>query len=194
MKEVEVEATQDDYGNEARQKNADFFGYRPPCHNGLKNLSFTLHCSFGGGGSRTLRFANVIIRPSHYSLRYGQCYGMSDWNFEASEDGDNWVILHKARKERHLLKPSSEEFHEIAAADDDDFVAIVEDRYRQTWEVSSPLFYKYFRFKSIGVNELRSMYGEATAGETLGEDGRILFSGCLHGVGFELYGDVKDAK
>ena len=30
---------------------------------------------------------------------------MTDWNFEGSKDGEEWVVLHKARNDRHLAKP-----------------------------------------------------------------------------------------
>ena len=180
-----------------RQQISDFFQYRPPCDSGPDNECAMLFCPLKNGLSRCFNFVAVVVKPTHYSLRYGQCYGMSDWNFEASSDGVNWDVLHKARKERYLLKPSDEELFELAEVEDADIISIVENRHRKTWKVNSPLFYKFFRFVSVCRDELRNMYGEATSRkvvETLGEDGRILFSRCLHGVGFELYGDVKYAK
>ena len=27
---------------------------------------------------------------------------MTDWNLEASQDGENWTVLHEARNDRHL--------------------------------------------------------------------------------------------
>jgi hypothetical protein len=54
-----------------------------------------------------------MVKPTHFSIRYGQCFGMSDWNIEASVDAISWDILHEARKDRHLLCPSPEELDRI---------------------------------------------------------------------------------
>ena len=136
-----------------------------------------------------------MVKPTHYSLRYGRCYGMSDWNFEASVDGSSWDILHEARKDRHLLQPSEEEIGQISAeADPADYVSIAEERHRHTWKVSASSFYKYFRFASLTNEQREALYGRGVnAFGSVGPDGRILFSNCLHGVGFELYGNVKSA-
>ena len=196
MKQIEIGSVSHDVGmfGPIEENMSPFFAYRPTCQKDLRNPEnggMLWCCHYNGAPSRTFSFKNVLVKPTHYSLRYGRCEGMSDWNFEASVDGDRWDILHKARKERHLLRPSREELDGLSEVDDADFVSIAEDRHRKTWEVNSPLFYKYFRFLSLRRDELRSMYGEAMAAETLGEDGRIVFSDCLHGVGFELYGEAK---
>ena len=115
---------------------------------------------------------------------------MSDWNFEASEDGASWDILHAARKDRHLLCPSYEEMQNLPTGDDVDYVTIAEERLRHTWKVNSSSYYKYFRFVSLTNEKREALYGNARSSEK-GSDGRRLFSRCLHGVGFELYGDVK---
>lgn len=176
---IEVEPPPDEVSLGIKQSMtrqiSDFFQYRPPCDSGPRNDCGMLFCILKNGSSRYFNFAAVVVKPTHYSLRYGQCYGMSDWNFEASSDGANWDVLHKARKERHLLKPSNEELYELPEVEDADVITIVENRHRKTWEVNTPLFYKYFRFASVYRDELRSMYGEAIEGETLGEDGRPPF-------------------
>jgi len=38
-----------------------------------------LLCDFGN--KREFKFVDVMVKPTHYSLRYGQHTGMSDWNF-----------------------------------------------------------------------------------------------------------------
>ena len=88
-------------------KVADFFQYRPSCEesNGPRALESSccmLWCHLDNGVSRQFNFGDVMVKPSHYSLRYAACHGMSDWNFEASVDGVSWDVLHKARKDRHL--------------------------------------------------------------------------------------------
>ena len=109
-----------------------------------------------------------------------------DWNFEGSNDGVNWMILHAARSDNSLnlmisgrngktlfrseLKRSgiveSEDYTEEERA-----VAMlhfVEKKFRHTWELNPPptAFYQYFRI--IGAD----------------------IEGCLHGEGLEIYGDV----
>lgn len=125
---------------------------------------------------------------------------MSDWDFEASADGANWDVLHSARKDVHILRPSEEEFQQMKARAGTALTNIVEETHRHTWEVTSSKFYRHFRFSrpTQGNNNdyFREAYGMATPRDhhirgTIGDEGRILFSNCLHGVGFELYGEVK---
>ena len=122
----------------------------------------------------------------------------SDWNFEASSDGENWDVLHKARKEQSILHLSDAEQASVADKEESDFISIAEEKHRQTWSVESSSYYKHFRFCSLSNSEFRGLYDidndDMEDSVTLGEDGRVFFSRCLHGVGFELYGDVKDAK
>ena len=173
------------------ESNAYFFGYRPPCSFGICNNSQVLNCTMQDGKSRECSFANIRVRPSHYSLRYGQCHGMSDWNFEASVDGINWDCLHKARKERGILQPSEAERESISRGEKCDEL---EKHHRQVWPVNSSSYYKHFRFTSLTDDEVKALYGDDDEKQlTLGPDGRCLWSPCLHGVGFELYGDVLDA-
>jgi hypothetical protein len=175
---------------------ADFFEYRPSCQSRLENRCGILFCNQDGESSQ-FNLVDVIVKPTHYSLRYGTCFGMSDWNFEASVDGVSWDILHEARKDRHLLKPSPNEIDTLPTNNDVDFVSIAEERHRHTWEVNSSSHYKYFRFVSLSFAQLDAEYGigRGIGGtDSLGPDGRVLFSYCLHGVGFELYGQVKSVK
>ena len=198
IKQIEIGPISHDEGmfGPIEENMSPFFAYRPPCQKDLKNPEIggmLWCCHYNGAPSRAFSFKKVLVKPTHYSLRYGACCGMSDWNFEASVDGDSWTILHKARKERHLLRPSREEINKLAEVDDAELVTIAENCHRKTWEVDTPVFYKFFRFGSVCRDELRRIYGGQRAGETFGEDGRfqITFSECLHGVGFELYGDAK---
>ena len=196
MNKIRVEhANSNDAFRAANGDVSDFFEYRPLCSSFLANLCTMFWCDLQFGGSRYFYFVDVAVKPTHYSLRYGCCCGMSDWNFEASVDGSSWDILHKARKDRHLLQPSSDEFGNLPTDDDADFVAIAEERHRHTWEVSASSYYQYFRFVSLTKKQLTSktLYGNANTFDE-GPTGRALFSECLHGVGFELYGDVKPAK
>ena len=54
---------------------------------------------------------SVQFQPTHYSLRVSECKGMAgDWNFEASNDGKEWEVLHEARDDDNLwLEEGSEE-------------------------------------------------------------------------------------
>jgi hypothetical protein len=173
-----------------------FFEHHPSCSPNFQNNGCAmLWCDLQCGDSRHFNFVDVAVRPTHYSLRYGCCYGMSDWNFEASVDGISWDILHEVRKDRHLLQPSDFEIEHLAAeAENGDFVSVAEEYCRHTWKVDASSYYKYFRFASLTTEQLRVLYGTDEDGsDNLGPDGRVLFSRCLHGVGFELYGDVKSA-
>ena len=109
---------------------SDFFEYRPICDKSLENRCGMLWSTTENGDSRQFNFVDFLVKPTHYSLRYGQCYGMSDWNFEASVDGVSWDILHEARKDRHLLRPSSKELESVPTGDIAGFVSIAEERHR----------------------------------------------------------------
>ena len=191
--EVEANSADEDWNeDELKKSNADFFGYRPSCSYGICNNSWTLSCKMKNGKSREFCFASIRVRPSHYSLRYGKCYGMSDWNFEASVDGINWDSLHKARKERSILKPSEAERESISRGETCDEL---EKHHRQTWPLKCSSYYNHFRFSSLTHGEVKALYGDDYEKQlTLGPDGRILWSECLHGVGFELYGDFMSAE
>jgi len=173
---------------------SDFFEYRPRCSPSLRNGCAMLWCSLKRGESRHFNFVDVAVKPTHYSLRYGACFGMSDWNFEASVDGNSWDILHEARKDRHLLQPSLDEISQMQNVHNvDELVSIAEENHRHTWKVDASSYYKYFRFAGLTTEQYETLY-EGDVERTFGPDGRIFRSPCLHGVGFELYGDVKAVK
>ena len=183
------------YATQMISNLSDFFEYRPSCNSRLQSNCHMLWCGCPDGAYRPFSFVDMVVKPTHYSLRFGNCHGMSDWNFEASVDGIGWDILHEARKERCILQPSREEIDNLPDDDDFDYVAIAEDRHRHTWKVSSSSFYKYFRFVTLTKEQRQALYGGDEGGyRNFGPDGRILFSKCLHGVGLELYGNVKSAK
>ena len=152
------------------------------------------------GDGLVIKLTTIGVRPTHYSLRYGDCGGMRNWNFEASVDGNNWETLHKARNNLHLtftpekwdaIEKRIDEFergymggkkrgqekmaHEqFLASKINIFTGYAEETLRHTWEVSDSVssFYRFFRIVGPGVKEITS-------------------HPCLHGVGFELYGDVQ---
>lgn len=136
----------------------------------------------------------VAVSPTHYSLRYGACRGMDgSWNFEASTDGENWVTLHEGRKtdghnlthERMQQRHNSERewFEEIFHGEEaytpimdwqEVYCDYMERHYRHTWELNNVppgVFFRYFR-----------IIGADAPGE----------GGCLHCIGFELYGKVYE--
>jgi hypothetical protein len=111
-----------------------------------------------------------------------------DWNFEASEDGEIWDVLHASRGDNNLLmehaqgqRTGAESFlqeamQEYVYTEDealDAVISFLEMHHRHTWKLDPPpdKFYRYFRV--IGADEI----GENT---------------CLHGDGLELYGEVYE--
>jgi hypothetical protein len=163
----------------------------------IESYNFLLWCDHGMERLPvTIDLKSVLLRPTHYSLRVSQCYGMQgDWNFEASQDGSVWDILHAARGDDRLslsessdiitkldksFPPSSstsvalseKEQHQRSEA----LLRLIEQDYRATWELSSPHvteFYRYFRIIGAGSeNDIRD--------------------NCLHGEGLELFGDIYE--
>ena len=184
----------------ANTNMSDFFEYRPSCigdsagiSSPIENECCMLWCS-RNVDSRQFNFVDTLVMPTHYSLRYGTCAGMCNWNFEASVDGTSWDILHEARKDRHLLQPSLDEISQMQNVHNvDELVSIAEENHRHTWKVDASSYYKYFRFAGLTTEQYETLY-EGDVERTFGPDGRIFRSPCLHGVGFELYGDVKAVK
>lgn len=188
---------------------SDFFQYRPSCKltgsfELLSNDCCFLDCGDPGtkeSDINIIEFRSILVKPSHYSLRYGACYGMSDWNFEASIDKATWNVIHAARKDRHILNISKKDLRNLPD-EKDNRLAIVEEKYRHTWEVNTTSYYKYFRFTfdSKSGDYYKETYGREYNYDSdneemiYGDDGRVLFSNCLHGVGFELFGDVMSAE
>ena len=147
------------------------------------------------GGSVNFQLLNrIAISPTHYSIRNGGCYGMAgDWNLEASTDGTIWDVIHKARGRQPKLYGGVNENDEDAYTKIWDMALAcegtesrkevvcdyMEENHRNTWQVNNTArsFYTHFRFVSIEVNKSDE------------DDDR---RGCLHGIGFELYGDVYE--
>ena len=131
----------------------------------------------------------VAVSPTHYSIRNGHCYGMSgNWNLEASTDGKNWDVIHESRG-RSLLHNGIRDPERLKICElvkklkgDERKDAIgdyIEQNHRHTWKVQSTAdkFYTYFRFISIAVSDAENELGREY---------------CLHGIGFEIYGDVYE--
>jgi len=153
-------------------------------------LGCSVCCSDEAGDSIYFHLLDgVSILPSHYSIRNGHCYGMSgDWNLEASTDGKNWDVIHESRgrsllhngirdperlKICELVKSLKGEERKDAIGD------YIEQNHRHTWKVQSTVdkFYTHFRVTSIAVPEAENELGREY---------------CLHGIGFEIYGDVYE--
>jgi hypothetical protein len=173
----------------------NFVGYRTPVRiDGeayrIKHVSFLMTCEHGGARLPVVVDLKFIhLRPTHYSLRASKCRGMEgDWNFEASEDGETWDILHAARDDNNLLldhapgrRTSAESFLQKAMQEYiyteeealDAVISFMELHHRHTWALDPvpDKFYRFFRI--IGADEI----GEGT---------------CLHGDGLELYGEVYE--
>ena len=139
------------------------------------------------------------VSPTHYSIRNGACYGMSgDWNLEASTDGRTWDIIHEARGRQPTLYRKSfywkyktlenqslwnraRSCQGSLSAKKEVVCEHMERNQRQTWKVNSTTgnFYTHFRFVSIEVCLTRGSQGDVR-------------QSCLHGVGFEIFGDVRE--
>jgi len=121
-----------------------------------------------------------------------------DWNLEASVDGKTWDVIHEARGRQAKVYSAGytdqtdlEEFRKIWTVDlrrkGKEFIKeavcdYMEENHRQTWQVNntSGKFYTHFRFVSVEV--------PFTEEEEEREENQR--DRCLHGVSFELYGDV----
>lgn len=151
----------------------------------IESYNYLLWCDHGMERLPvTVDLKSIALRPSHYSLRVSQCYGMQgDWNLEGSQDGDTWDTLHAARGDDRLcLSESSDIITKLdrcypATAGHPDrseaLLKLIEQDYRHTWELRPPpvQFYRYFRIIGAGSeNDIRD--------------------NCLHGEGIELFGDV----
>ena len=143
----------------------------------------------------TVDLKSILLRPSHYSLRAWQCSGMSGlWNFEGSQDGEQWEVLHEARNDENLhlthepWETKLPEIHnrvsEMITHQDlvdwtpervsELFLTVLETSYRYTWKLdpTPTKFYRYFRI--------------------IAKDTGYRFVTCLHGEGLELFGDVSE--
>ncbi|CAB9500384.1 expressed unknown protein [Seminavis robusta] len=139
----------------------------------------------------------VALRPTHYSLRVSKCYGMQgDWNFEASQDNQEWEVLHAARNDRRLFVPSEDyikravgltllEVSKENRTDErasDILLGVLEQDFRHTWEITPApsKFYRYFRIIGASTSDYDGNVSEDEEGS------------CLHGEGLELYGEVYE--
>jgi len=160
-------------GNSGRQ-SIESYNYLLWCDHGMERLPVTLDLK------------SILLRPTHYSLRVSQCYGMQgDWNFEGSLDNLIWDVLHSARGDDRLcLSESSDIITKLDKAfpstsnnqqRSEALLRLIEQDYRHTWELTPApeKFYKYFRIIGAGsVDDIRD--------------------NCLHGEGIELFGDVYE--
>jgi len=168
---------------------------------------YACHSDDAGGSINFHLRDGVAISPTHYSIRSGGCYGMAgDWNLEASTDGRKWDVIHESRiKQPKLyggvngenvcyqndnekgcmkiwnmaLKCGDTESRKKAVCDH------MEANHRQTWQVNNTRgnIYTYFRFLSIQVPEVD---------DDDYDDDDDYRETCLHGIGFEVYGDVYE--
>jgi hypothetical protein len=128
-----------------------------------------------------LELTSISLCPTAYSFRYGDCYGSSYWNFEGSEDGVEWTVLHKARDDTQTVRRP--DYHDDQERFDgwskEELLSHAERNLRHTWniELSSPRFFRFFRFIGLGMDALDEM-------EPL--------KMCLHAVGLELFGDIHE--
>ena len=133
----------------------------------------------------------VAVSPAHYSIRNGSCYGMAgDWNLEASIDGKNWDVLHESRgrsplyggiiKNNELGVLWDRVKHFNGDARRDVICEYMEENHRHTWKVNNNAgkIYTQFRFLSIEI--------------PFNYHNDIVRKVCLHGIGFEVYGDVYE--
>jgi BTB/POZ domain len=153
-----------------------------------------LDCDHGGKRlPALLDLKECHLKPTHFSLRASLCLGMDGhWNFEASQDGVHWDILHASRNDDYLRLRGERsngsaamkfvqrvffeelEQHKVNHKEAMDvLVSFLEREQRHCWQLSQPCdtFYRFFRI--IGAEE-----------EGAG--------GCLHCEGIEIYGDVYE--
>lgn len=71
-----------------------------------------------------LTLKNIAVRPTHYSFRYSERCGMSDWNFEGSVDGISWDTLHQARGDSSITRPSESKIARMKSALKDKCVGV----------------------------------------------------------------------
>jgi len=150
-----------------------------------------------GNDHTIIKFKNgLAISPTHYSIRNAGCYGMSgDWNFAGSVDGGKtWMNLHRQRGKTKLYGGMSggsgadeDSTHDMklldyvrgfeAEAREEAVCDYLEQHQRMTFKLDSPSadFFTHFRFTSV---------------QTYTWDDRKDF--CLHGIGFEIWGEVRE--
>ena len=178
----------------AEPKNLDFTEHTDLLTVPIGSSCRMLDCDHGGKRlPAVLDLKGCYVKPTHFSLRSSSCLGMDgDWNFEGSEDGKTWDILHASRNEgylrlrgelangkaamRYVQRVFFEELelHQVNNKEAMDvLVSFLEREQRHTWPITPPHdnFYRYFRI--IGAEEIGA-------------------GGCLHCEALELYGDVYE--
>ena len=145
-------------------------------------------CGGDVGSHVVVDLRSIRVRATHYSIRYGDCDGMtSDWEFAGSIDGNQWDVLHEAKDESYIDEPGEgtiqdmrERFGldrqyrpniQLSAFQREQMTHWVETNCRRTWSIpNSQLngFYSLFRIQKVEVH------------------------GCLHGTSFEIFGDVNE--
>lgn len=164
--------------------------YRPKSKRFMEDVAMgdNVYCLMGcdHAGERLpviLDLRKIVVCPTHYSLRYGGCFGMQgDWDMQGSTDGENWTVLHEARNDLNLvgMKIGGSERkwirdvmkHTDEAHKEDIYCDYMERNHRHTWEIDAKgCFFRYFR-----------IIGASPPGT----------SSCLHAIGIELYGHVSE--
>lgn len=161
-----------------------------------------------------LDLKTVEFQPTHYSLRVSECKGMAgDWNFEGSNDGKEWDVLHQARDDDNLwLEEGSDEiktqltktlaFYNDHVQEDElsseILLTILEQDYRHTWVLDPPptKFYRYFRLigasKQLKKKKKKSKKDGKEEEDDESDSDDEDESGCLHGEGLELFGNLYE--
>lgn len=146
--------------------------YRNPAETGLINVSSSTLASDSKPASAII--GNAVVRcvtapkinawfmidfnmraiaPSHYSLRHYSSWdteALRTWTFEASIDGQNWVILSSHVNDASLNAKGA----------------------THTWTLpmnSTPVFYRYFRVMQRGLNSNRHHYMALSGFEIYGQ-------------------------
>lgn len=169
---------------------ATFVQYRHKVHSsggGVSVASAGLNlCQRQVGGATFVDLRTARVRPTHYSMRYGDCCGMtSDWVFAGSINGEQWDVLHEAKSESYIEQPDYQAlqvvrerlgfgngFQEVVTEAQRGVLTDWAERHcRRTWKVHDPMsnaFYRFFRIQKVGDN------------------------GGLHGTSLEIFGDVNE--
>lgn len=150
-----------------------------------------------------------VVSPTHYSLRYGACRGMDgNWNFEASNDGQNWILLHAGRKadghnlhyDRIQSRALREEewFMEMRQGENaftpirnwpEVYCDYMERHYRHTWEIDNSALQTSSSSSSSSAPNNRQFFRYF---RIIGADPPGSGGSCLHCIGLEIYGKVYE--
>ncbi len=165
----------------------------------------------------------ILVSPTHYSLRYGACRGIDGrWNFEGSNDGQNWTILHAGSEHTiHKLRATriSDQQAQLDAIWFDYFrrgplsemrnweevyCDYMERNYRHTWEIdyrpssstrSSPQLQPHtLQFPQQQQQQQQQQQSPQYFRyfRIIGNDPQGGEGRCLHFIGLEIYGNVHE--